>query len=149
METTTETIEILNDLVAINNDRIKNYENAIEETSDAELKELFGSMVVESRFIRIALAEEVQNMGGEFETGTPVSGKIYRAWSDVRSAFTGLDQYNILSNCEHSEDSTQQAYRDALQSDDLPPYIRAIIIKQQQILKVSHDKIKSLRDAKF
>jgi uncharacterized protein (TIGR02284 family) len=147
METTTETIEILNDLVAINNDRIRNYENAIEETTDVSLKELFGSMIVESRFVRIALAEEVQNMGGEFEAGTTTSGKIYRAWADVKSVFTGLDPYNILSNCEHSEDATQEAYQDALASEDLPAYIRALIQKQQQILKVSHDKIRSMRDA--
>lgn len=149
METTTETIEVLNDLVAINNDRIKNYENAIEETTDVTLKELFGSMIVESRFIRIALAEEVQNMGGEFETGTPAAGKVYRAWADVKNVFTGLDAYNILKNCEHSEDATQQAYKEALQTNDLPDYLYALIQKQQQILKVSHDKIKSLRDAKF
>jgi uncharacterized protein (TIGR02284 family) len=147
METTTETIEILNDLVAINNDRIRNYENAIEETTNEMLKELFGSMIVESRFIRIELAEEVQNMGGEFETGTTASGKIYRAWTDVKTVFTGLDPYNILSNCEHSEDATQEAYHDALDSEDLPAYIRALIQKQQQILKVSHDKIRGMRDA--
>jgi uncharacterized protein (TIGR02284 family) len=149
METTTETIEILNDLIAINNDRIRGYENAIEETTDETLKELFGSMIVESRFIRIELAEEVQNMGGEFEAGTTVSGKAYRAWTDVKSVFTGVDTYTILSNCEHSEDATQDAYNNALGSEDLQSYIHALLQKQQQILKGSHNKIKSMRnDAK-
>jgi hypothetical protein len=60
--TTTETIEILNDLVEINNDRIAGYERALEETKsgDADLKALFTSMIDESRKIRVDLAGEVQ-----------------------------------------------------------------------------------------
>ena len=44
------TIEILNDLIKINNDRIKGYEKAIEntETLEAELKTLYARMAEES-----------------------------------------------------------------------------------------------------
>jgi len=43
METTKETRTILNDLIEINNDRIKGYEKAIEELKDGDqdLKTLF------------------------------------------------------------------------------------------------------------
>ena len=46
MQTTEMTTEILNDLVQINNDRIKGYERAIKELEDGndDLKELFTSM---------------------------------------------------------------------------------------------------------
>jgi uncharacterized protein (TIGR02284 family) len=147
METTTESIEILNDLLAINNDRIRGYENAIEETQEDGLKKLFGSMIVESRFMRLELAEEVKNMGGEFETGTTGAGKLYRAWTDIKAVFTGHDRHEILSNCEHGEDAAQEAYLDALADDGLEPYVRTMLLKQQQILRLSHDKIKSMRNA--
>ena len=148
MVTTTETIETLNDLVAINNDRIKGYERAIGETKniDTDLKTLFIGMIKESHTIRIALATEVQALGGEIEGGTTGSGKLYRAWMDVKAVFTGNDRHAILSNCEYGEDAAQNAYSDALNTDDLPAHIRTMLTDQQQTLKASHDKIRNLRD---
>jgi uncharacterized protein (TIGR02284 family) len=152
MQTTTttskETIEVLNDLVTINNDRIVGYERALEETkpADADLKNLFTSMIDESRKIRIDLAGEVQALGGEFEAGTTASGKLYRAWMDVKAVFTGHDRHTVLANCERGEDAAQDAYKDALSENKLPNYISTMLETQRQILKASHDRIKALRD---
>jgi hypothetical protein len=70
--TTTDSIELLNDLLAINNDRIVGYEKALKETKDenADLKPVFTSMIDESRTIRNELAREVQALGGSYESGT-------------------------------------------------------------------------------
>lgn len=148
--TTTETIEILNDLVVINNDRIVGYERAVQELApaDADLKALFLDMIDESRKIRVDLAGEVQSMGGEFEAGTTTSGKLYRAWMDVKAVFTGHDRKSVLENCERGEDAAQDAYKEALSSDNaVPGYIRTMLEAQRSILKASHDKIRALRDS--
>lgn len=147
--TTTETIETLNDLVVINNDRIVGYERALEETSeaDADLKSLFKNMIDESRKIRLDLAGEVQSLGGEFEAGTTASGKLYRAWMDVKAVFTGHDRHTVLANCERGEDAAQSAYKEALSGNHIPGYIRSMLEAQKQMLRVSHDRIKALRDA--
>src|SRR4051812_2183162 len=54
MEHTKETIEILNDLIEINNDRIKGYTRAIEELKDGDedVKVLFENMIDQSREAR-------------------------------------------------------------------------------------------------
>jgi uncharacterized protein (TIGR02284 family) len=147
--TSKETIEVLNDLVTINNDRIVGYERALEETKpeDTDLKALFTSMIDESRKIRIDLAGEVQALGGEFEAGTTASGKLYRAWMDVKAVFTGHDRHAVLSNCERGEDAAQSAYKDALADNNVPNYIRTMLEAQKSILRASHDRIKALRDA--
>ncbi len=146
--TTTETIEILNDLVEINNDRIVGYERALGEVSDSDtdLKSLFTSMIDESRKIRVDLAGEVQALGGEFEAGTTTTGKLYRAWMDVKAVFTGKNRQVILANCEFGEDAAQKAYKEALE-EDLPGYIRTTLEAQKAMLRTSHDRIKALRDA--
>ena len=153
METTTETIEVLNDLVVINNDRIAGYERVLKEIKNGDkdmenedLSTLFLIMIDESRKIKMELASEVQALGGEIESGTTGSGKIYRAWMDVKSVFTGHDRHTVLVNCEFGEDAAQKAYTSALKSDDLPAYIRKMLTNQQRALKISHDKIKELRD---
>ncbi|WP_343675330.1 PA2169 family four-helix-bundle protein [Chitinophaga sp.] len=149
MQATLETIEILNDLIQINNDRIDGYEKALEDLrqEDNDLRALFSSMISESHEIRLALGTEVNALGGDMETSTTTSGKIYRAWMDIKAVFTGNDRHSVLANCERGEDAAQKAYNTALEDEDMPAYLRDMIVEQQQTLKRSHDKIKALRDA--
>ncbi|RZK38856.1 MAG: PA2169 family four-helix-bundle protein [Pedobacter sp.] len=149
METTTANAEILNDLVQINNDRVAGYEKAIEElkAEDSDLKDLFVKMIRESHRHKMALATEVQALGSDIEQGTTNSGKIYRAWMDVKAIFTGHDRKTVLNNCEFGEDAAQKAYKMALEEEDLSAHLRALITEQKAELRASHDEIKMLRDA--
>ncbi|MEH3113606.1 PA2169 family four-helix-bundle protein [Pedobacter terrae] len=149
MKTTTETAEVLNDLIQINNDRIEGYEKARQELKDedADLRTLFLNMISESQKYKMALATEVSALGEDIETGTTNSGKIYRAWMDVKALFTGHDRKTVLNNCEFGEDAAQNAYKMALESDDIPSNIRELISDQKAALRQSHDEIKRLRDA--
>ena len=155
MQTTaTETKHILNDLILINNDRIAGYQKAIDElkskddstSEDLDLTVLFERMIDESREYRNALGQEVQVLGGEMAEGTMTSGKIYRAWMDVKALFSGKDRHAILEACETGEDAAQKAYKAALEEDDLPGFLRDMITSQKELLKKSHDEIKALRD---
>jgi len=149
METRTINTEILNDLIQINNDRVAGYEKAIAElkSEDADLKSLFVRMIGESHTYKMALATEVQALGDEIEEGTTNSGKIYRAWMDVKAAFTGHDRKTVLNNCEFGEDAAQKAYKMALEEEGLSSDLRSLITEQKATLRVSHDEIKALRDA--
>lgn len=149
MDTKENAVEVLNDLIEINNDRIAGYERAIEETEmeDSDLKSIFAQMATESRQYKQELANLVSTLGGDIETGTTASGKIYRAWMDVKATFSGNSRKSILENCEFGEDAAQKAYRTALQDEDLPASLRELVMRQQQALKLSHDKIKMMRDA--
>ena len=148
METRTVNAEILNDLIQINNDRVAGYEKAIEElkSEDADLKSLFVKMIGESHKLKMALATEVQVLGEEIEEGTTSSGKIYRAWMDVKAVFTGHDRKTVLNNCEFGEDAAQKAYKMALAEEGLSSDLRSLITTQKAQLRLSHDEIKRLRD---
>ena len=146
---TKETTLILNDLILINNDRIEGYQRAKDElkTEDADLRSLFTTMVSESHAYKMALASEVAASGKDIEEGTTNSGKIYRAWMDVKAAFTGHDQKSILASCEFGEDAALAAYNMALKEDDLPAQVHSMVSHQSDALKASHDKIKALRNS--
>jgi uncharacterized protein (TIGR02284 family) len=144
-----ETIEVLNDLIRINNDRINGYQKATNEARDidADLRGIFNRMGEESRKYVAELTAEVGKLGGEPVTGTTVSGKIYRAWMDVKATFTGKDRHAILESCEYGEDAAQKAYEEALASDaTLPTEVRQLIANQKASLRTSHDLIKKYRD---
>jgi uncharacterized protein (TIGR02284 family) len=148
MQNTKETIEVLNDLVQINNDRVIGYERAIRETKseDEDLKILYATMIAESHRNKISLATELQVLGAEVEQGTTTSGKIYRAWMEVKAMFTGNSRHTILANCEAVEESTQRAYHSALEHEALPAYIRELLVRQEEALRYNHDEIRALRD---
>ena len=149
METNQTVIEVLNDLVKINNDRITGYEKASDEAtdSDIDLKGMFRKMANDSRENVRELSELIEKSGGDVATDTTLPGKIYRAWMDVKSAFTGSDRKGILSSCEYGEDAAQKAYETALKSDaEIDAESRQLIMSQKSSLKESHDMIKKYRD---
>lgn len=149
MTTNENLVEVLNDLVQINNDRIKGYEKAVEETKDidVDLKAIFIKMAEESLKYKTELVTEVNRLGGEPATGTTGLGKIYRVWMDVKATFSGKDRQSVLEACEFGEDAAQKAYRDALASDaEIDADTRQLITSQQASLKTSHDIIKKYRD---
>ena len=148
METKEQT-EVLNDLILINNDRIQGYQKAKDELKDGDedLKSLFTDMISESHTLKMALATEVAASGEDIEQGTTNSGKIYRVWMDLKAAFSGNDRKAVLENCEFGEDAAQKAYEMALKEEHLPAHLYSMIKEQKATLRVSHDKIKALRDA--
>ncbi len=148
MENNKATIETLNDLVQINNDRIKGYENAIKETKDdGELVSVFNNKIVESQQFKSTLTEEIQVLGADADNTSTISGTIHRTWLEVKATFTGHSERSILEDCEFGEDAIKKAYQSALNEERLPAYIRDILNDQQAILSQSHDEIKALRDS--
>jgi len=148
MEKSKEVIEVLNDLVMINNDRISGYQRAVKElkNDDDDLKSLFDQMIVESQQIKSDLTHEIQVLHGDVEQGTTEMGKIYRAWMDVKAVFTGESRHTVLSNCEAGEDAAQKAYKKALETERLPSFLRDLLSRQQSTLRNSHDEIRDLRN---
>jgi uncharacterized protein (TIGR02284 family) len=149
MATNDNLVEVLNDLIRINNDRIVGYERAGDEARDidVDLRAIFSRMAEESRQYAAELTQEVVKSGGEPATGTTNSGKIYRVWMDLKATFSGKSRQAVLENCEFGEDAAQKAYDSALKSDaEIPSDIRQLITNQKSSLKTSHDVIKKYRD---
>lgn len=139
-------VSTINDLIEINNDRMEGYDTASKETKEPDLKNLFGEMAATSKKLKEELIPIVLKHNGKIEKGTTASGKLYRAWMDIKSALTGKDRKTILSSCEYGEDVAQKAYESALKDEKIPSDIRSLIEKQEKILKSDHDKIKNMRD---
>ena len=143
-----KSIDALNQLVEINNDRIAGYENAVKETDDSTLKSLFTKLAETSRKCREELAAEVQKLGGSPKEGTATSGKIYRLWMDVKAALTNKDRKAILSSCEFGEDTAVKAYEEVLQkTDEISTEHQYLLKKQYALIKADHDKVRNLRNA--
>lgn len=146
---TQKTIEALNSLIVINNDRIEGYKTANDETKETDLKMLFSDLMETSVQCRKELVTEVTKLGGTPDEGTRTTGKFFRVWMDVKAALTGNDRKSILDSCEYGEDAALKTYKNVLIQDheDTNLLQQDMLNKQYALLKADHDKVKSLRDA--
>jgi len=145
-ETNKENVAELNRLVEINNDRVEGYKKAITETADSDLKDVFKEMADHSFQFRNELADEVLKNGGEPTGGTCTSGKVFRAWMDIRAALSKKDRKAILNSCEFGEDAAVDTYEEVLK-ETKDPNIRSLVSKQKDLLQRDHDRIKQLRNS--
>jgi uncharacterized protein (TIGR02284 family) len=145
---TTKTIEVLNNLIEINGDRIEGYATASGETDDSNLKALFNKFKQTSEVFKSELMAEVNRLGGETVEGTRITGKFFRAWMDVKAALTGNNIKLILDSCEYGEDVIKHNYEDTLEnySGELTLEQESLIQGQYNSLKEDHDHIKMMRD---
>jgi uncharacterized protein (TIGR02284 family) len=150
METVEKSVEVLNDLIQINNDRVAGFEHAEKslDGQDQDLSNFFRDQREVSRQNVSELTKIVNEIGGEPDRGHSVSGTIHRNWLDVRATFTGHDRESVLAECERGEDAIKHAYQDALNGDSgLSEEFRQIISRQSEAIIASHDQVKAMRNA--
>lgn len=144
-----ETIEVLNTLIEINNDRIEGYETASKETEEQDLKIFFSQLSKTSKKCNHELAIEVNKLGGTPTEETKITGKFFRVWMDVKAALTNKDRKAILSSCEYGEDVAVKTYEKALKNEgeNLTTEQQSLISGQHAWIKADHEKVKVMRDA--
>lgn len=147
MNTKEEIIDVLNNLLLINNDRIAGYEKAASELdkSDTELVSLFQKLGNDSNNYAAQLTEQIRRQGGEAQTGTMFSGKLYRVWMDIKSTLSSNVRRAVLESTELGEDAALKAYDLALNSGKLPQYEYDMVLTQMNGIYQSHRYIKQRR----
>ncbi len=144
-----KTIDALNTLVQINNDRIEGYQTASNETEEQDLKTLFTQFTKTSEKNNQELSTEITKLGGTPTDGTKNTGKFFRVWMDVKAALTGKDRKAILNSCEFGEDEALETYEDVQENDadHLSAEQKSMISSQYNLLNADHDTVKTMRDA--
>lgn len=149
MEISEKAIDMINDLIKINNDRVAGFEKAGTdlENDDNGLTVVFNKLAGESRQYVAELTDIARQHGDDVAEGTSTSGDLHRAWIDIKATFTGHDLLAVLNECERGEDAAKTAYNDALDPDNgLDFELTQTLQRQQQGINEGHDLIKSLRN---
>jgi uncharacterized protein (TIGR02284 family) len=90
------------------------------------------------------LQAKIRSLGGEPAASGTVGGSLHRAWTNLVSSISGMDERAVLAECERGEAFAEKAYEIALQ-DPLPADVEAIVRRQYQGVKRNHDLIRDLR----
>ncbi len=146
MNLTFESLQVLNDLVRINKDRVEGFKRASYDTSVSDLKALFCNMADESRRNITALTREIMDAQGNplNESTSSSSGKIYKAWLASQLKFVGEDTDSTLNSCEFVELAALNAYK-ASKLSSLTNHQTELIELQEQSLEASYNVIRAYR----
>lgn len=149
MDTTGKPIDVLNNLIQMNNDRIAGFkmvEKDLNETS-ADLKALFLKFARQSKGNVTELTTLVTQLGGQPTQGSDVQSSFHRAWIEVRETLSGDKRTGMLKECERGESSIKDCYSDALeQGNGLSADMIAVISKQKAGIDAAYNEIKVLVD---
>jgi uncharacterized protein (TIGR02284 family) len=147
MKKTDASVVMLNDLLKINTDRVERYKKAGYDTIDPELKSVFYAIADESRKNITDISMLLMRLCGSPKPERPVNtGRIYKAWQEVKSKFSGTWRNNLLNSCEFGELAAISAYTMA-KIETINAGIGEVLGRQIETLKASMEVIKSYRQA--
>ena len=140
-----DVIATLNDLIETSRDGEEGFRTCADAVKSVQLKEMFRQAASRCAQAVRELQPKVRSLGGDPERRGSVSGSLHRAWVDVKSRITGMDEI-VLAECERGEEVAQRAYEDAL-SKDLPADVRSMVERQYHGVRQHQERVRQLRAA--
>ncbi|MBS9523049.1 PA2169 family four-helix-bundle protein [Litoribacter ruber] len=141
------TIDKLNDLIAIAADGREGYENAAENIEDHGAKASFRQFSQERASYVNQLQQEIIGLNGKpKDSDGDVQGALHRAWLEIKSTFTGGDREAIVNGCITGEESAIESYEKALEKEYISGSTRSLLNEQLSGIKNALNVIKSYRD---
>lgn len=141
-----KTLDTLNDLLQIINDRIEGFKNIDSKMieSYSGLKEEYDHKIIESYNMRTELTTLIEKKGGDPNNTTTIEGGLHRAWLDFKNSLS-FDQDEItIETVLSGENAAIKAFENALESGDLCSESSKVVQDQLQELKSSYDKFSRL-----
>ena len=142
----TNVIAVLNDLIETSKDGERGFMKAAEEAHTPSVKEALLESAERCTKGARDLQDVVLKLGGTPERGGSVAGALHRGWIDVKSAVGSRPDHAILADCEKGEDAAKKRFHDALDKDDLPADVRAVVERLYHGVMQNHDRIRAMRD---
>ena len=142
-----QTVSTLNSLIETLKDGELGYQQAAEETQDADLKTLFAKYSQQRHEFAKVLQKAAYELGdAKPENSGSVTSSVHRTWIGLKAALTNQDRHAILAECERGEDVAKKAYSDALEKGQLGSTIQGAVQEQHAAILEAHDTVKKLRD---
>jgi uncharacterized protein (TIGR02284 family) len=141
-----DVIATLNDLIETSRDGEEGFRTCAVGVKSAQLKQMFQQAASRCAQAVSELQAKVRSLGGDPERRGSVSGSLHRAWVNIKSTITGMDEAAVLAECERGEDVARKTYEDAL-SKDLPADVRSMVERQYQGVRQHQDRVRQLRGA--
>jgi len=145
---TMKSLEILNDLIKIQDDRVSGYRQALSQliNMDSGLRCEIDKIIADGEYYKQQLSQKIKELSGTAGIKSIVSGKIYNAWRDLKVIFSGITQKSIIDCSQYNETVALYAYEAALDKNiEIEEDTRQLVEKQENELRKINDEIKKYK----
>ena len=145
---TDKSIEVLNTLIKINNDRIEGYKTALKSTEKNSLKKLFLEFQQTSLKCKFELIKEIKKLGGIPRETIKINNLFFKFWINIKAALICKDSKDIINHCESNEHITAIYYRNTLlfKMEYLSFEQQSMLRKHYSLINIDSSKITTLRN---
>lgn len=138
MSTNDKSMDLVNNLIEINKERISGYEKAAEATDaiDADIRSLFMRMALQSRQFIKEIKQHVSTLGKVAHDTGALAQSLRAAVSNLTTEITSQNRQMLLDFCLYLEQGAHQAYDailKALEEKNIPVPEVASIVKTQRL----------------
>lgn len=143
-----KTIEVLNSLIEVHNERVKGYEIVSNEVDEIAVKTLLSQFILFSQQCLYSLGKEVRSLGGIPTLETSMASKLYGVWMDAKYLITCNDGYTALNSCQLGEGIAVEMYKKILTDniDDMTLTQQKLVQQQFVIMKAAYDQLNMIKD---
>jgi uncharacterized protein (TIGR02284 family) len=138
-------IPTLSTLLETTKDGERGFRTCAGAVKDPHLKAVFEDAAKRCDEGAAELQAKIRSLGKEPTSSGTATGALHRAWTNIKSSITGMDEYAVLGECERGEDVAKHIYEEAL-NEDLPADIKTLVQRQYEGVKANHDRIRELRN---
>jgi uncharacterized protein (TIGR02284 family) len=141
-----EHAEALQELLQKNYDAEKGFKKAITKTESDSLKEFLKRQALKHNRFATELDKEIRSLNEAPKEEGTFTGKLSRAWMDIKVAISGNHDEAILEECVRGEKDSAEEYEEALNKNKFPPHLEEVLRKQLSEIKIMIAEVKSMED---
>jgi len=141
-----EHAEALQELLQKNYDAEKGFKKAITKTENDKLKEFLKRQAVKHNRFATELDREIRSLNEHPKEEGSFTGKLSRAWMDIKVAVSGNHDEAILEECVRGEKDSAKEYEEALEENNFAPHLEEVLKKQLSDIKTMIAEVKSMED---
>jgi uncharacterized protein (TIGR02284 family) len=133
-------------LLQKNYDAEKGFKKAIIKTGSDNLKEFLKRQALKHNRFATELDREIRSLNEMPKEEGSFTGKLSRAWMDIKVAVSGDHDEAILEECVRGEKSSAEEYEEALDENKFPTHLEQVLKKQLSDINTMIAEVKSMED---
>ena len=145
-QTHKDTVNVLQGIIEKNYDAEKGYKKAMQDAKNPALKNFLKQQALQRSTFATAIDKELRDLGESPKESGSVTGKLHRAWIDIKSALAGNDDEAVLEEVIRGEKASVEEYEDAIKNTTLAPQIHSVLQSQLNDIQGTLNRVKTLED---
>src|SRR5690606_22173708 len=139
------TLALLNDLIAVNGERIWSYQAVLDgpvDRADEDLRRVFEEIIIQGQRLQEELEVEYVELAHDLPAKMGPTGAILRTWNVLKATFPKKEPMPINEFFDKGERAILKAYRYAEEQQGLADTVRRLITKQHRELSSFYNHYK-------